>query len=383
MTRQHLFRAAVVLGAIAVVGAVVVMWTGGIRFNLGGLRVSSRGLRNPGLLALVSLVIAWGLAPSGRRNHALAAECARLLDVVVRGLPRLPAIRRPAPAIAAIAALWIVIVGFTEGAFVVGGSDWYGYVSQAHLWNIGELRQEPVLSRSIAPDLALDVLSPLGYRPSIDGRTIAPTYPPGLPMVMAFFERVAGPRSVFWVLPIFGGVLVWATYLLGSRTHGSVAGALAAVLVATSPPVLAQLTAAPMSDVPAAAWWTVALVLVSLDRRASALGAGAAAGMAILTRPNLVPLTAIAGGLLIWRLDGSTTSTRALIQHAFCSRSFRSRPALIGAINRELWGSALLSGYGPLVSSSAVANIWPNLLLYPRSSRADADGAAGSRCWRF
>ena len=170
-----------------------------------------------------------------------------------------------------------MIVGLTEGAFVVGGSDSYGYVSQAHLWSVGALRQQPALFRQMAPELPLTVLSPLGYRPSTDGTTIAPTYPPGLPIVMAIFERVAGPDSVFWVVPIFGGVLVWATYLLGVRAHGPVAGALAAVLVATSPPVLLQLTTAPLSDLAAAAWWTLALALIPLDRRVSTLGAGAAA----------------------------------------------------------------------------------------------------------
>jgi hypothetical protein len=367
MTRQRLFRAAVVLGLVAVVWAVVVLWMDGFVFHLGGIRISSRSPRNPALLVLLSLVVAWVLAPSGRRNHALAAEWARLLDVVVRRLPRLPAIRRPAPVIAAIAALWIVIVGFTEGAFVVGGSDSYGYVSQAHLWNIGELRQEPALSRSIAPDLALDVLSPLGYRPSIDERTIAPTYPPGLPIVMAIFERMAGPQSVFWVVPIFGGVLVWATYLLGARAHGPVAGALAAVLVATSPPVLVQLTAAPLSDLPAAAWWAVAMALACLDHRVSALGAGAAAGLAILTRPNLLPLIAIVGGLLIWRLVAARRPIGHSIQHAVLFALFPIAACVsIAAINRVLWGSALMSGYGPLTVLFSVANIWPNLLLYPR-----------------
>src|SRR6185369_17896096 len=95
-------------------------------------------------------------------------------------------------------------------------------------------------------------------------------------------QTCALPICVFWVVPMFAGVLVWATYLLGGRLRSPLIGALAAVLVATSPPVLVQLTDAPMSDVPAAALWMVALVLATIDRRVSAFGAGGATGLAIL-----------------------------------------------------------------------------------------------------
>ena len=51
-------------------------------------------------------------------------------------------------------------------------------------------------------------------------------------------------------------------------------------------------------------------------------------------------------------------------------------------MNRVLWGSALVSGYGSLSALYSVANVWPNLLLYPGVDRdIDAAGAAGSdRC---
>jgi hypothetical protein len=343
------------------------MWTGGTRVQLGGIRLSSRGPRNPALITLIGFLLAWALAPSGQRLRTLATEYSRLLDIVARRVPRLPAMPRAAHVVTALAAVCVVIAGVTEGAFVAGGSDSYGYVSQAHLWEAGELRQEPALVRQMPADLPLDVLSPLGYRPTIDGTTIAPTYPPGLPMVMAIFEKLAGPRSVFWVVSILGGVLVWATYVLGSRVYRPAVGASAAVLAATSAPVLVQLTSAPMSDLPAAAWWAVAFALISLDRRSSAFGAGIAAGVAILTRPNLAPLVAVAGVCLLWRLMAARRPLSLVIQHAVLFAGAPIAACLaFGAINRLLWGSALTSGHGPLSLLFSLANVWPNLLLYPR-----------------
>ena len=370
MTWRRLSRAAVVLGGLALVWTLVVLWTGGAVFYIGGVRISSRGPRNPAILTLLSLVIAWVLAPAGQRGRFLAGECRRLLDLITRWLSWIPATPRTARMIAALAAVWIVVVGFAEGAFVVGGSDSYGYVSQAHLWMIGALRQEPPLLRSVPDDITIEALSPLGYRPAFDRMTIAPTYSPGLPMVMAVFERIAGRDSVFWVVPLLGGLLVWTTYLLGLRVGGPLLGAIAATLTATSPPVLFQLTAAPMSDLPAAAWWALALLLVTIDRRDAALGAGVATGLAILTRPNLVPVAVVVGGVLLWRFAAARESRGRTFQQLLLF----GVPALAGCltiaeVNRALWGSMLTSGYGSLVDQPpfSMKALWPNLLIYPRA----------------
>ena len=44
---------------------------------------------------------------------------------------------------------------------------------------------------------------------------IVPTYPPGLPLVMAAFRRVAGAGAVFFVVPLMGALCVWMTGDLG------------------------------------------------------------------------------------------------------------------------------------------------------------------------
>lgn len=363
MPRRRLVRALFLLGALAVCWAIVVMWTGGVLTYVGGIRISSRAPRNVAALAVVCLVFTWALGVPGHRVQTLAAEYRWLVDRLARLVPRVP----PAWLIAGIAAIGTVTVGFVEGAFVAGGSDSYGYVSQAHLWSIGRLRQEPVLRRPLATEVSLDALAPLGYRPTVDGQTIAPTYSPGLPIVMAIFERLAGRYMVFWVVPIFGGALVWLTYLFGARLYGAGLGAVAAVLVATSPPVLIQLTAAPMSDVATAVWWTLSFLLITHDRRVAALGAGAAAGAAILTRPNLVPLLAVALAFIAARLISAQRPVRELGQHVIL---FAMLPipacVAIALLNRVLWGSVLQSGYGSLTDLFSLSNIWPNLLLYPR-----------------
>lgn len=71
MTRQRLFRAAVVLGLVAVVWTIVVLWVDGFVFHLGGIRISSRSPRNPALLVLLSLAVAWVLAFLGGRISAV------------------------------------------------------------------------------------------------------------------------------------------------------------------------------------------------------------------------------------------------------------------------------------------------------------------------
>src|SRR5205807_2825761 len=119
-----------------------------------------------------------------------------------------------------------------------------------------------------------------------------PTYPAGLPLVMGAFQRVAGPGAVFYVVPLLGALAVWMTARLGAIVDRPLTGALAAMLLASSPTFVRQVIQ-PVSDVPAAAWWTLCLALAGRTTAVAALVAGAAAAFAILTRPNLVALVAI------------------------------------------------------------------------------------------
>ena len=97
---------------------------------------------------------------------------------------------------------------------------------------------------------------------------------------------------MFLVTPLSGALLVWITFAIGRRLVSDAVGLAAAWLVATSPAVLAMLVS-PMSDVPAAAFWAVAMYFTLGSSSRSALMAGLAASAAILIRPNLAPLAAI------------------------------------------------------------------------------------------
>src|SRR5438094_451913 len=114
---------------------------------------------------------------------------------------------------------------------------------------------------------------PIGYRPSLTPGRNVPVPAPGLPLAMAVASKIAGPSAVYIVVPIFGGLAVWLTYLLGERTFGPRTGFLAAILLTCSPIFLFQ-SLEPMSDVPATAWWLAAWVFAISDGAAAALLAG-------------------------------------------------------------------------------------------------------------
>ncbi len=217
--------------------------------------------------------------------------------------------RRPlTPTLLAAALAGIVVfTGLHWGALVAGGSDSYGYVSEAALLLRGEItvNQEDVVRPSPWP-LANHTWSPLAYRPSPWVRTtIVPVYAPGLPLLMALLEIPFGFCGAFLVVPLCGGLTVWCTYTLGRRIFESSGIALAgAVLVASSPVFLYQLMNA-MSDVPVAASWTLAL---SLAAAGWPLACGLATAVTLAIRPNLVLLPIVIAVWFLmrqWRQDRS------------------------------------------------------------------------------
>jgi hypothetical protein len=125
-----------------------------------------------------------------------------------------------------------------------------------------------------------------------------------------------------------------------------------------------------MSDVPAAALWSAALFFsfgssppASGRRCSNALPAGICAALAVLVRPNLVPLALVLALFLLWP-ERRDISRRAWI----CASSFAVIvvPAIIAVaiINLRLYGSALRSGYDDLSSAYAFDHAAANARRY-------------------
>ena len=113
-------------------------------------------------------------------------------------------------------------------------------------------------------------------------------------------------------------------------------GLAASALVATSPAMLFMLIA-PMSDVPAAAAWAVAVASVLADTMAGAALAGLASALAILIRPNLAPLAALLAAWMVWRHGARP---RALVFTLVASIGAVG----VAVVNARLYGSPLASG---------------------------------------
>ena len=208
--------------------------------------------------------------------------------------------------------------------------------------------------------------APAGYRPALERGYIVPTYPAGMPLLMAFFQRAAGRRAVFYVVPLLGALGVFMTSVLGTAVHGRLTGLMAALLLAVSPSFMTELMA-PASDVAATAWWTVALALTVRGGSLRALGAGAAVSAAVMTRPNLLPIGVVLGGFWIWRTmrGAGETGARVLPLALFACAAVPGCVA-VGAINQYLYGSPVRFGYEPVDVLYQLANAVPNLDRYPR-----------------
>jgi hypothetical protein len=372
--RARARRALSTVGLLAAAWSAVLAVTQGVAFSLGPLHVSSRNARNPALGALLFWVAAAFCAPAGARFQTVLADVAsplrRLGLGMVSGsqiLPRLwRAMTRP-PATTAFAGLLVLALLATvwvRGAFVAGGSDSYGYVSEAHLFATGRLHTDLPLAHKF-PHVSVQALTPLGYRPTENGSgTLVPTYAPGLPLTMAAFERVAGMNAVYVVMPLLAAVAVGFAYRLGSQLSGPGTGLGAALLLVTSPAFLFQLVGAPMSDIPATGWWTLALSLLLTDRRWAATGAGIAAGMAILTRPNLLLVVVVLGLYMLWRVVHSREHrAEAITRLALFSLPVVAGCLAVAALNAAWYGSPFRSGY-----SADLFNVrfWKeNVLNYP------------------
>jgi hypothetical protein len=341
----------VIVAVFAVLGALwaLAIWiVGGFTIALPGITIQSHDPLRP--LALGVLAAAIYLMMGGG-------------PVIVRNVRRLTVLA------AILLALCPAIAGIARNSWTAGGADQYAYVSQADLWLQRDLTVQIPLAASAPWPEALLTFMPHGFRPAVSGPALVPVTAPGLPLLMAAAKTIAGHCAMFLVTPLTGALLVWSTFLIGRRIDSGALGLAAAWLVATSPAMLAMLVS-PMSDVPAAAFWAIAIHFTLGHTPRSALFAGLAASAAILIRPNLAPLAVV---LVLWRLWSRLRGNAATAGQA---EPFKAVLPLIAGtipgclfiawINDALYGSPLASGYGSLSVLFSLSNIASNLERYGR-----------------
>jgi hypothetical protein len=246
----------------------------------------------------------------------------------------------PTRASGLLAAL-VLIVGVTHNSWTAGGADSYAYVTQTDLILRGTLMARvPLATRAPWPD-ASTTLTPFGYRALPHEPAIAPATGVGLPLLMAGFKLAFGHAGAFLVVPLTGALLVVATFLVGSRVLSPTVGLAAAWLTATSPTFL-MMFKSQMSDVPAAAFWTLATYAALRGTTRAAVAAGATSALAILIRPNLAPIAAV---LFVWL---ALRERRHWLPSVAFAGAMLPGPLIVAAINTRLYGSPLSSGYGDI-----------------------------------
>jgi hypothetical protein len=337
----------VAAGTAAFSVALIVSIAGGFTIDLGPLHFSAHRVLPPLLAGIAAYVLA-AVIERGRIRATLEAVYSR--------------IGTHALAIAIVLAAAHAAIGVSFGTYSASAADGAGYISQADLLAQRRITfNEPLIFRATWPEAAW-TFAPLGYRPGRQGDEIVPTYPPGLPLAMVVASTVAGDAGPFLVAPLFGAVCMFATYLLGARLHSRICAVVAAALVTASPIWLFQIVQ-PMSDVPAAALWTMALLAATSD---AAIVAGLASSAAILMRPNLFLLGASVLVVLLYSRESAHQSglrTRATTLAAFAATAAIG-PLLVAALQWRLYGSPLLSGHGTLSDLFALGNIPTNVRDY-------------------
>ena len=332
------------------VSAVLVLLLGGYSLRYGPIRLSSWRFAHDVTIAVGAGLAAWFLQGAA----AVRRQCEWLLAMLERG----------APWIAAAAAAATLAIGLLVGSPYAGGADSSGYLAQARLWQAGALHVVvPEAADAPWPNPEW-TFSPLGFRPATYPGAIVPLYPPGLPLAMAAASSISRmPAAASGVVALFGAACVWLTFLIGRRLQDATTGMWGAALLAVNPVFLFQ-TLQPMSDVPATAWWLAAsLGVLTGTARAAFLG-GIAVSAAILTRPNLLPLTIVAGAWSAWCADEGHGRVNWRRTALFCAGALPG-PLFVAWFNYTLYGSPLQSGYGDLADLFSPAHLAVNLVRYP------------------
>jgi len=284
---------------------------------------------------------------SARRHRAVESD----LELTWHGC------LRPSRWIGGIAVLSTLTV-MASATHSAAGADASGYVSESALLARGQLFYRDALA-DVARGHDPYLTSPLGWRPAADGFQ-SPTYPPGLPLLMAIPQAMGGVAGAWLVVSVSGAIAVIATGAIAAQIAGPVAGIIAAALLAFTPVFIHQ-AIQPMSDVPVTAAWIVCFALLARGRHSSVrlkadphqafdLLAGVACALAVLIRPNLAPLAIVP--LLLARRRVMFAAPVAIAG------------ASLALLQWTWYGSPLRSGYGSADELFALSNIGGNASRY-------------------
>jgi len=361
-------------GAMALVAGLWTIWllaSGGGVTRVFGLLVRSHDPLRP--LALFAVSIALFLVTGG---PAMLAHAARAL--AAQSLRSAWARQSTHHVLACALSVFLLVLGIAYGSKTVGGADSYGYLSEAESLLHGRLAIDQPWVRDVPWPNAEWSFTPLGYTPSRPVRftvlgyappaqdrwAIVPTYSPGLPMLMALGKTIGGLCGPFVFAPIGGAILVLSTYLIGLRLGSSGLGLLAAMLVAASPPFL-LMHFVNMTDVPVAGALALTCWCVMGTTMRSAWGAAIALAVAMLIRPNLMPIVPVFALWLVWRIAAHPPQRW---RHAWRAIVVLGGVAVASiataAIYWTAYGTPFESGYGETAHYFSLSHIVANARNY-------------------
>ena len=316
--------------AVAIALTVLVA-TAGIDFRLASVTVRSHSWMRMALGAIGLLLV--------RHRFGIASYGSWLMRMVML------------TAIAGSGVTWFRFLLMT-----IGGADSYGYVSASHLIASGQLVDAAPIANWLSVPNRIVIASPLGWAPSPDGSGLVPTYPLGLPTVMAIFSMVGGSNAVFFVSPVMAAVTLCLVYRLGRAWFDAETGLLASAIVAWNP-VFITYAKQPMSDMIATMWIALALLLAIRRGRWSGLYAGLAAGAAVITRPALL----IAAAVIPF---AAHKGVRPMRRFLIAGIGLAIGVAIQMAIQQLLYGSPFSTGYGSSAALFSLSHVSTNLSIF-------------------
>ncbi len=253
-------------------------------------------------------------------------------------------------------AVTVAVVGTWRGTWAVGGSDSSCYALMTAAFARGHMQPTTSLADAPWPE-ASRTFAPGGFVPSpTRADSASPICAPGFSLLLAPLYVVGGRDAIFLLTPMAGALLVWLTFVFGSRLAGPSAGAAAATVIAATPVFVFQVVQ-PMNDVAVATVWMAVLVLAAGPQEHSGW-IGGLTGLAILIRPNLAPAALIVAA---WCLTGGLR--RFLVFGAAAA------PFAIAVVtfNTVLYGHPLKSGYGSTSDLFSSAHVLPNIANYGKA----------------